>query len=207
LKDISIFSICILNKLIKSLSPNFYSLFYLYLEKFIMPRFCVICGKVQSHSFSVFSFPTSQKKRNAWLDVILKVKPDFLNDKRVVDNKQLKNGVCELHFFQSEISNGKKRRLEKDAVPTLDIPASGKCFSTLRKYKTFLINESEDFPSLSALPYNSDNETIRSQISLVESKHKFSNDIVSLPDCTIEIEDKNSSPKIYKRDRTSAYEY
>ncbi|RXG55235.1 Myoneurin [Armadillidium vulgare] len=163
-----------------------------------MPRFCVICGKVQSHSFSVFSFPTSQKKRNAWLDVILKVKPDFLKDKRVVENKQLKNGVCELHFFQSEISNGKKRRLSKYAVPTLDIPASGKCFSTLRKYKTFLINESEDFPSLSALPYNSDNETIGSQISLVESKHKFSNDIVSLPDCTIEIEDKNSNPKIYK---------
>lgn len=46
-----------------------------------MPRICVLCGKPQSSSFAVFSFPSSPKQRASWLQIITEARPELIKDK------------------------------------------------------------------------------------------------------------------------------
>lgn len=116
-----------------------------------------------------------------------------------MQSNRLKNGICELHFLRSEISNGKKRRLCHGALPSLDITTSQKHNAIFKSYKSIFSKSLVD--ANSNIQHLSSDKEIGDHFQPTSSRDSRENNCGSgdsspLPDCTIkiEIEDRGSSP-------------
>ncbi|XP_027215426.2 uncharacterized protein [Penaeus vannamei] len=89
-----------------------------------MPRKCVVCGLTQTNNLAVFTFPKSQHQKSTWVTAIQQVIPGFCAPQENGEPLSSRSGLCENHFLPDDIRKGKKKSLQRKAIPSLAVDQS-----------------------------------------------------------------------------------